>query len=95
MQTNIIPAGTGAAESIPFEVTGPVLVGACGTLGSDTGDIQRQATNGIFVALYNAGEQVQVKAASPQVAIDAPGIYKVVFSARAAAIGVDKQPYPA
>lgn len=94
-QTNILAAGTGAAETIAFSVTGPVLIAAFGTLGADTGNLQRRATDGTWVDVYSSDALVQLKAAQPQVIIDGPGIYKVVFAARTAAIGVDKEPFPA
>ena len=89
---NILASGTGAGTSNEFEVSGdnPRTVAAFGTLGSDTGDLELQASDGsTWMDVYDTNGQVQLSATRPQVTIQGPGIYRVVFSARAAAIGVD------
>jgi hypothetical protein len=87
---NILASGTGAGTSSSFEVgPEPRMVAAFGTLGSDTGDLEVQDTGGGWSDVYDTNGQVQLAAARPQILITAPGTYRVSYSARAAAIGVD------
>ena len=88
---NILASGTGAGTSNEFEVgSKPRMVMCFGTLGSDTGDLEVQASDGsTWTDVYDTDGQVQLSATRPQIVIQGPGIYRVVYSARAAAIGVD------
>jgi len=88
---NILASGTGAGTSNEFTVgSEPRTVAAFGTLGSDTGDLEMQASDGTtWTAVYDTNGQVQLSATRPQVMIEGPGVYRVDFSARASAIGVD------
>lgn len=91
-QQNVLASGTGAGTSDPIFVSGaPVGVYAFGTLGANTGALQRYASDGSWVPVYLNGEAVALSATNPQVVIEGAGQYRVVFDARAAAIGVDIQ----
>ena len=91
-QENVLASGTGAGTSDPIFVSRtPVAVCAFGTLGSDTGALERLASDGSWAAVFDGGEAVALSATKPQVEITGAGTYRVVFEARTAAIGVDAQ----
>jgi len=91
MTTNILASGTGAGTSSTFVVSDrPVAVSAFGTHGTDTGAIQKLASNGTTWEAYVSGTNAQVLGADDTIIrLDISGSYRVVYTGRTGAIGVD------
>lgn len=93
-QRNILELGTGAANSAEFEVeynSMSISNFGAGVDNTDTGVLQRKASNDDWDNVIDGGATVELDADQTIVIVEAPGTYRVVYAARTGNIGVDLQ----
>jgi hypothetical protein len=93
---NILASGTGAGTSSTVTVKDrPITLSAFGTFGTDSGAIQKLASNGTTWEAYVKDGTAQVlDADTTAVNIYGGGSYRVVFTGRTGVIGVDLDEAP-
>lgn len=93
--TNILESGTtDSVQSSTVNVKSqPVGIHIFGTLGSDTADLQVQASDDTWSDVYDADGQVVLSSTRPQVLIEMPGKYRLNVGTRTGAWGADASPY--
>lgn len=96
MATNILAAGTGAGTSSTFYVKDrPVTISVFGTLGTDTGVIQKLASDGTtWQAGAVGGSAYEVGPDNTVITITHGGTYRVYFDGRTGSIGCDLDEAP-
>lgn len=92
---NILASGTSdsvQSATVSVEAT-PITISLFGTLGSDTADLQRKASDDSWMDVFDGDGQVILSATRPQVEITGVGEYRLDVTTRTGSWGADASPF--